>query len=237
MERTNSLLFLPSPSIKSSVGPHGKDGKSNGKGKQRLLSRDTQSEYTFRSIKSLLHPIVFFCTSQESECFVGRVRPWQHSHWISSPAVAGETALPACTGVWDWSPEHCSFSESIPWPLHFTGPTAWVQRRCFLWVDTAELEPLLVSYKTHNTWMPPSVYMVDVNCNPLQFEFKPKSLHCLVSRQQEALPKGARSSPSARPLKSVAAFEKSHIARIYVTHSSTQQWARSAIYKMYLQAS
>lgn len=38
-----ALLFLPSPSVKSSVGPRGKVGKSNGKGKQGLLSRDTQS--------------------------------------------------------------------------------------------------------------------------------------------------------------------------------------------------
>lgn len=38
-----------------------------------------------------------------------------------------------------------------------------------------ELEPLFVFFKTKNTWMHPFICTVDINCDPLWFEFKPKS--------------------------------------------------------------
>lgn len=73
---------------------------------------------------------------------------------------------------------YCPTSSSFPWS-HSMGvekmlPPGRHSR-------TAELKSFFVLFKT-NKWLHPSVYRADRNCNPLWFEFKPKSLHCLVSK-------------------------------------------------------
>lgn len=153
-----TLLFLPSPRVKNNcIGTHGKAGKPDGKRNQELRV-NIPSAYTLYYIIYLLLLYCFLLTSQELECLVERVRTWQHSHWGNCSKVGEERPLPADMGAQDGSPEYCCVSDTVPLPLPFPGPTAWVRRRCFPLVGTVEQQSWnhsLSSSRQTNGCIPP----------------------------------------------------------------------------------